>query len=129
MSADSRFDGPGPDTKWSDALKAGRFCIQVCELCSSSQFPPALVCRTCGSPSPKLVEASGRGSVYSTTTVRNRVGDHNVSIIELSEGPRLMSRVDAVSPEDVRIGLAVVTEIVTYQETPILVFKPEAAGS
>jgi uncharacterized OB-fold protein len=129
MSADSRFDGPGPDALWNEALKAGRLCIQICEWCDGAQFPPALVCRACGKPSPKLVEASGRGTVYSTTTVRSREGAYNVSIIELAEGPRIMSRVDEVPPDDVRIGLPVAAEIVTQAETPVLVFKPEGVAS
>ena len=69
----------------------------------------------------------GRGSVYSTTTVRSRSGDYDVSIIELIEGPRLMSRVESVAPEDVRIGLAVVAGIAVEGETPVLVFRPESS--
>ncbi len=127
MSTDPRFDGPGPDAMWGEELKAGRLCIQSCDRCGSAQFPPALVCRTCGAASPKLVQADGRGSVYSTTTVRSRSGDYDVSIIELIEGPRLMSRVELVAPEDVRIGLAVVAGIAVEGETPVLVFRPESS--
>lgn len=129
MSSDPRFAGPGPDLQWRDELKAGRLCVQRCGACDTAQFPPALVCRACGAVLPKLVVCEGRGSVYSTTTVRSRSGDYNVSIIELNEGPRLMSRVDAIAPEEVRIGLPVIFDIDTDGETPVLVFKPEGIAS
>ena len=46
--------------------------------------------------------SAGRGVVYATTTVRPRNGEpHDVSLIDLDEGFRMMSRVEA---PDVRIG-------------------------
>jgi uncharacterized OB-fold protein len=45
--------------------------------------------------------------VHAVTTVRRRPvdgGDLNVSLIELDEGVRLMSRVDNLVPDAVRIG-------------------------
>jgi len=44
--------------------------------------------------------------VYSTTTVRDRAGDYNVAIVELEGGARMMSRVDGVAPDAVRIRAA-----------------------
>ena len=60
------------------------------------------------------VEASGRGTVYSTTVVRQKppAPDYNVALIELAEGPRMMSRVDGIAPAAVKIGMAVRARIV-----------------
>lgn len=53
--------------------------------------------------------SEGRGTVYASTTVRRRGEDpHDVSLVELDEGFRMMSRVVGVAPEDVRIGMRVV---------------------
>lgn len=53
--------------------------------------------------------SEGRGTVYATTTVRRRGEDpHDVSLVDLDEGFRMMSRVVGVAPEDVRIGMRVV---------------------
>ncbi|MCO5731648.1 Zn-ribbon domain-containing OB-fold protein [Rhizobium sp. SSA_523] len=110
MSTDHRFDGDGPDATWRKLLKSGLFMVQRCDVCNAHQFPPSLACRHCGAARPAFVQASGLGTVYSTTTVRSREGDYNVSIIELSEGPRMMSRVEG-DPYAVAIGQAVQARI------------------
>jgi uncharacterized OB-fold protein len=52
--------------------------------------------------------SAGRGTVYATTTVRRRGEEpHDVSLVDLDEGFRMMSRVVGVAPEDVRIGMRV----------------------
>ena len=53
---------------------------------------------------------SGGGTVYSTTVVRRKSadgGDYNVCLVDLAEGPRMMSRVVNVPPAEVKIGMAV----------------------
>lgn len=123
MTTDPRFDGIGPDEAWQNSLKAGRLTVQLCEACGKKQFPPSLLCRVCGSPSVTFVEASGRATVYSTTTVRKRDGAYNVSIVELAEGPRMMSRVEGVEPDAVKIGAEVVASIEVSGEDRIVVFQ------
>lgn len=127
MTTDTRFDGTGPDIAWQDNLAAGRLTVQRCDTCGHAQFPPSVLCRSCGSPSVSFVEVSGRATVYSATTVRKRDGAYNVSIIELEEGPRMMSRVEGVEPEAVRIAAPVVARIEAAGEGHIVVFEPEAA--
>ena len=73
------------------------------------------------------MEASGTGTVYATTVVRQRPekgGSYNVALIDLAEGPRLMSTVMGVEPEAVRIGMPVRARIDTTGEEPLLVFEP-----
>lgn len=121
MSTDSRFDGPGPDAQFHAALNEGRLILQHCEDCGATRFPPALVCRDCGSPRLAWRPSSGSGAIYSTTTVRDRAGDYNVSIVELEGGARMMSRVEDIAPDDVRIGQRVQARIVAGEE-PFVVF-------
>ncbi len=73
---------------------------------------------------------SGEGTVYSTTTVRQRPergGDYNVSIIELAEGARLMSAVRSIAPGEVRIGLAVTSMILEEEGVLKVYFQPAEA--
>lgn len=128
MSADSRFDGPGPDETWRAALAEGRFLLQRCRACEACRFPPALVCAACGSAELEWQDASGHGTVYSTTTVREREGSYNVALIELAEGARMMSRVEAIDPSKVRIGMSVRSRI-TPGEEPVLVFEPSEGSA
>ena len=128
MSTDPRFDGPGPDELWRSALAEGRFMIQHCQACGASRFPPAVVCSSCGSPELAWKEASGRGEVYSTTTVHEREGSYNVALINLAEGARMMSRVEGIAPDAVHIGMRVVARILTEPEA-MVVFVPDEGGA
>lgn len=125
MSSDPRFAGLGPDEVFAAALAEGRFIIQRCRTCGKTRHPPALVCAACGSADIAWITASGAGEVYATTTVREREGSYNVAIIELAEGARLMSRVEGIAPEGVRIGLKVAARIAPEPQ-PHVVF--DAAG-
>lgn len=50
----------------------------------------------------------GLGTVYSATWVNDRKqGEYNVALIDCDEGFRLMSRVEGVSPAQLRIGMRV----------------------
>ena len=118
---------PGPDRIFQDALARGEFTLQRCTGCSSHVFYPRHLCPECGSSRLDWVTASGRGTVYSTTVVRQRPeagGNKNLCVVELAEGPRLMSRVEGVPAEDVKIGMAVAAEIAGDGAEPkYLVFR------
>jgi uncharacterized protein len=123
----SYFTGPGPDARYLQLLQQGRFCLQRCGGCDQAVFYPRSLCPHCGSPQLEFVPANGLGEVYSTTVQRRRPadgGDINIAIITLSEGPRMMSRVVGIPPEDVRIGQAVRAEVNCGDGDPIVVFKP-----
>lgn len=69
-------------------------------------------------------ESGGLGTVYATTTARPRDGGpYNVSLIDLDEGLRLMSRVEGVAPEEVAAGLRVRLEF-SPGDPPVPVFRP-----
>ena len=67
--------------------------------------------------------SAGRGTVYATTTVRRRGEEpHDVSLVDLDEGFRMMSRVVGVAPEEVRIGMRVA---VRFEDgTPVFEVEP-----
>lgn len=126
------FEGAGPEKSFRDALAQGRFMIQRCADCAKHVFYPRTMCPHCGSVALDWVDASGRGTVYSTTIVRRRAeegGDYNIALVDLAEGPRLMSRVEGLAPTDVRIGMAVRARIERLGDLPAIVFDPVAAGA
>jgi uncharacterized OB-fold protein len=121
----------GPEKTYFDALAEGRFILQHCVACERWVFYPRGLCPHCGATSLEWRAASGRGVVYATSVVRRRRedgGDHNVALIDLAEGPRLMSRVEGVAPEEVAIGMAVAAEVDLSGEVPVLVFGPAQEG-
>ena len=88
-------------------LDAGRFLIQRCGGCSKHVYFPREACPHCGSDALAWTQPQGSGTVYAVTTVRRKApdgGDLNVSLIDLDEGVRLMSRVDNLPANQVRIG-------------------------
>ena len=88
-------------------LDAGRFVLQCCGGCGRYVYYPREGCPHCGSTALEWKRFSGLGTVHGVTTVRRKPadgGDLNVSLIDLDEGVRLMSRVDNLAPDAVRIG-------------------------
>lgn len=113
-------------------LAAGRFEIQRCESCEAAFFYPRELCPICGSGMLAWFAPSGRGRVYATTTVRRRAeagGDYNVALIDLEEGPRLMSRVEGVLPEAVAIGLVVQARVAVDGDNGLLLFDAEQGSA
>ena len=106
---------PGPEKIYQDKLAQGIFEIQRCASCARHVFYPRVLCPHCGAGKLDWAAASGRGTVYSTTVVRRKEadgGDYNVALIDLDEGPRMMSRVVTVAPSAVRIGMSVIARVV-----------------
>ena len=124
-------DAPaGAEARYQAALNEGRFLIQRCEGCAKHVFYPRQLCPHCGGASLAWVEPKGTGTVYSTTTVRRKPeagGDYDVSLIDLDEGARMMSRVDGVPPQEVTIGMRVKARIVAGKTGNMVVF--ESAGA
>ena len=117
------------DKRYFDALADGCFEIPKCRDCEKFHFFPRLCCPYCGSQALDWVAPSGHGTVYSVTVVRAREGaDYTVVLVNLQEGPRLMSRVVDIPVDEVRIGMSVRTRIDTTEEGPLLVFVPVAGG-
>jgi uncharacterized OB-fold protein len=89
-------------------------------------FYPRVAEPRTGATDLEWVEASGEGTVYATTVVRQRppTPSYNVALIDLAEGPRMMSRVEGIAPEDVRIGMKVRARISRDGDQHLLVFDP-----
>ena len=123
---------PGPELTYQNYLAAGEFRIQRCDQCAKHVFYPRLLCPGCGSSKLSWVRPSGTGTVYSTTVMRRKAesgGDYNVCLVELNEGPRLMSRVEGVPPQEVKIGMAVNARIASGgDEGHFVVFDPAGAA-
>ena len=119
----------GVQAQYQEALNQGRFLIQRCQSCHQAVHFPRQSCPHCGSLDLKFQAPSGMGTVYAVTTVRRKPeagGDLNVSLIDLDEGPRLMSRVQNLPPDQVRIGMRVSATVIQEQGAGLLVF--EATG-
>lgn len=114
-------------------LRDGRLLVQRCRECGAHQLYPRDRCLKCRGP-VEWVEASGRGVVYSYTVVRQNYSrpfrdwiPYVVALVDLEEGPRIMSNVVGIDPDDVHVGMAVKAsrfEAVS-EEAGIALFEPE----
>jgi len=123
-------DKGGAEARYRAALNEGRFLIQRCGSCDKHVFFPRSVCPHCWSGRLDLVEPKGTGTVYSTTTVRRKPeagGDYDVSLIDLDEGVRMMSRVEGVPPAEVKIGTRVRAKVLVTAGVGLVVFHVEEA--
>ena len=88
-------------------------------------FYPRAIAPGTGAADLEWVEASGKGVVYATTCNRypaDKGGDVNIALIDLAEGPRMMSRVEGVPPDQVKIGMAVKARIAKLNGEPAILF-------
>lgn len=90
---------PTPETRhfW-DGCKEGELRLQRCTDCTHSYFPPRPFCPKCASRNVEVYKASGKAFLYSfIINHRPHPGmgkePHSIAIVELAEGPRMMSNI------------------------------------
>lgn len=128
MRPETETENVGPELRYQTFLDNDEFRIQQCGSCDTSIFFPRAICPHCGdAENLQWYEPSGKGTVYSTTVVRRKPehgGDYNVVLIDLAEGPRMMSRVVDLQPGDVTIGMDVQAKITEKDGAKLVVFAP-----
>jgi hypothetical protein len=89
---------PTPETQhfW-DGTKRGELRLQRCGECDHIYFPPRPFCPACSSRAVEVFKASGRGRLLSYV-INYRPhpawqGPYAIAIVELDEGPRMMSNI------------------------------------
>jgi uncharacterized OB-fold protein len=117
MSSEPRpRPAPAIDPEWApfwSATRDGRLVVQRCVECGRAQLYARAHCLSCRGP-VEWVDASGEGTVYSYTVIRqnpSRSFRHLlpfvVALVDLDEGPRVMTNVVGRNPDEVRIGARV----------------------
>ena len=117
----------GPEAHWRQGLNEGRFLLQRSPVDGRHFYPPRVIAPTPGGDALEWVEASGRGTVYSVTMISPKppAVPYNVVLVDLAEGPRMMSRVEGLPAAEVTIGMPVQARIAKQEDgEPILLFLP-----
>ena len=124
-------------------LRQQRYALvgEVCPHCDEKIFPPRDVCPNCGDEAKTLYTFSGKGEVFSYTTVYDAPegyaenAPYTVALVKLSEGPLVTAQLTDVDNDKVSIGMPV--EMVTRKlredgDRGMLVygykFRPALAG-
>lgn len=108
---------PTPDadsTAFWRGLAQGKLLLQHCLDCASVQYYQQGMCRRCGGERLEHRPASGRGKVHSFSVVHRAPGPafkrdvpYAVLLVELEEGPRMISSLTGANPESVTFDMPV----------------------
>src|SRR5260370_33596854 len=96
-----------------EGMAQGELRSQCCNACSRAVFYPRAICPHCFSDQLSWIVATGRGTIYSYTVAHQAFGSWAtdipfvVSIVELEEGVRMMTRIIDAPRERIAIGVAV----------------------
>ena len=92
-----------------DAVQERKFLLQRCRSCGNYWFPPSAQCRHCLSAHSEWQEASGNGRIYSFVVYHRLYHPafeqdlpYVVAIVELREGPRLLSNIIGTPWQEIR---------------------------
>jgi uncharacterized protein len=100
-------------------LKKQRYSLvgEVCPHCDAKIFPPRDVCTECGGEAKNVYQFSGRGEVFSHTTIYDAPTGfeentpYTVALVKLAEGPVVTAQLTDLGEQPVEIGMPV--EMVT----------------
>jgi len=100
-------------------LRQQRYALvgEVCPSCEQRIFPPRDLCPDCGEEARELYQFSGRGEVYSFTTVYQapagfeQEAPYPMAMVRLEEGPLVTAQLTDLGDRAVQIGMPV--EMVT----------------
>jgi uncharacterized OB-fold protein len=114
-----------------EAANRGTLAMQRCDSCGAVQLYPRRRCVTCGSDRLEYVPVSGRGTVYTFSTIyRNPPSDfiddvpYTLAIVKLEEGARLLTRLVECVPDEVRCDMAVRSVYPLREGSPLPYFRP-----
>ena len=139
-SQSPRYDLPTIEDEtrpfWN-AAREGRLLFGRCGGCGKAYYYPRPFCPHCWSEDVVLEQASGRGTLYTFSTVFindlppfNERLPYVAAIVDLEEGVRVSTNIVDVDPADLSIGMAV--EVVFRAITPEItlpLFRPARAGT
>ncbi len=110
----------------------GRLLIQRCSACARLRYPASVVCPSCLGRASEWQPMSGRGKVFSFVVFHHAYHPaweskvpYNVSLVELDEGPIVLSNVVEVDNAKLEVGMPVEVAFEPMDDgLAIPVFKP-----
>lgn len=115
-----------------EAAKRHELRMQRCGNCDYVRFPPAVHCPECLEENDEWVKLSGRGAVWSFGVYHHLFNrafaddiPYNVALVQLEEGPRLVTNIVGVENDAIEMGMPVeVTFDDVTEEVTLVKFRP-----
>jgi uncharacterized OB-fold protein len=127
-------------TRWSERFwegtEAGEFLLQKCSDCGKFAGYPKVFCPHCYSDSLEWVQSTGRGTIYTFSTVLANPPStfidelpYTIVLVDLEEGVRFLSGLTDVSHEEIRVGMRVELVLIKHANGKTMpLFRPSAAS-
>ena len=129
---DRHVPTPTPETAhfW-DGTRHGELRLQRCRSCDDAYFPPRPFCPRCHSRDVEVLAASGRATLYSYVISHRPPPGFEapfaIAVVELEEGPRMMTNLVDVEPVPEELPLDLALEVVfepLTDEITLPLFRP-----
>ncbi|WP_375001522.1 Zn-ribbon domain-containing OB-fold protein [Aeromicrobium sp. CTD01-1L150] len=124
-----------PETQpYWDGTAVGELRITSCRTCDRPFFYPRSSCPRCGSQDITWITCSGRATLYSyVISARPAPGFEPptvIAVVELEEGPRMMTNIVGVEPEPENLPLDLALRVTFEQRGDVAVplFAPDVEG-
>lgn len=127
---------PTPETRhfW-DGTKKNELRLQRCTSCDEAYFPPRPFCPNCSSRDVEVFTATGRGRIHTFIISRFRSPGfetpYSLAVVELEEGPRMMTNIVGVPQSTDHIKMEMPVEAVfesVNDDVSLVKFKPAGAA-
>ena len=124
---------PTPETAhyWEGTAR-GALLLQRCRACSTTYLPPQPFCPACAHDDVEIVRASGRGTLHSYVVTHLAApgfeAPYVLAVVELAEGPRLLTNLVGVAPDPELLVLDAPVEVVfePVGDVVLPMFRPGA---
>ncbi len=124
---------PLPDeasARFYEGAMVGKLMLMRCTACGAMRMPSRMHCDQCLSTDVEWSAASGRGIVRSFGVMHQKYHPgffaelpYNLALIELEEGPRMVSNVVGVGNDQIRVGMPVRVEFERHEDVAIPKFR------
>lgn len=111
--------------------KEGRLMLMKCGSCGTIRLPSRQHCDQCLSSEYEWIQASGRGQVYTFGVMHQKYHPafypeipYNIAVVELEEGPRIITNIVGTTNDKLYVGMPVVVEFEQYEDVAIPKFRP-----
>ena len=126
-----------PETRhfW-EGTRTGELRLQKCDACNHVYFPPRPFCPQCASSDVSVFRASGRATLHSYVIhhrpVPGFVPPYSIAVVELAEGPRMMTNIVEVAQTPQALQLDMQLEVVferLSEEISLPLFRPARSAA
>jgi uncharacterized OB-fold protein len=113
---------PSPtELPFYEACSRGELTLQYCRPCARFLFYPRTHCDACHNPELDWRQVSGKGRIVSYTVVRRSVSEgftapYIIALIDLAEGPRMMSQIIDAQPDAMATDLSVQVDFAAWSD-------------